>query len=108
MKKRKQVNPQVNPRGKNQRAKKQALKKAKKKTPKKISRLQASGGDLPPMPNWPRYFKAIKEPVTLRVDADVLAWYRKQGRGYQTRINRALRKAMMEERMMEERKLAGE
>jgi len=28
----------------------------------------------------------------------VLAWFKKQGRGYQTRINRALRKVMMEER----------
>jgi uncharacterized protein (DUF4415 family) len=104
MKKRKQVNP----RQRNKRAKKRALKKAKKETPKKIARLQASAGELPPMPNWPRYFKAIKEPVTLRLDADVLAWYRKHGRGYQTRINRALRKSMMEERKMEERKIAEE
>jgi len=43
-------------------------------------------------------YKPIKKPVTLRLDADVLAWFRKQGRGYQTRINRALRKVMMEER----------
>ena len=43
-------------------------------------------------------YKPIKKPVTLRVDADVLAWFRKPGRGYQTRINRALRKVMLEER----------
>jgi uncharacterized protein (DUF4415 family) len=43
-------------------------------------------------------YKPIKKPVTLRLDADVLAWFKKQGRGYQTRINRALRKVMMEER----------
>jgi uncharacterized protein (DUF4415 family) len=36
--------------------------------------------------------------VTLRLDADVLAWFKKQGRGYQTRINRALRGLMTEER----------
>jgi len=35
--------------------------------------------------------------VTLRLDADVLAWFQRQGRGYQTRINRALRSLMMEE-----------
>jgi len=35
-----------------------------------------------------------KTSVTLRLDADVLAWFKKQGRGYQTRINRTLRKAM--------------
>ena len=42
-------------------------KRERKKTPKKISRLQASAGEredlLPPMPEWPRYFKAIKKPV---------------------------------------------
>ncbi len=34
---------------------------------------------------------ARKEQIALRVDADVLAWYRAQGRGYQTRINAVLR-----------------
>jgi uncharacterized protein (UPF0147 family) len=32
--------------------------------------------------------------VTIRVDADVLAWLKRQGRGYQTRINKLLREAM--------------
>jgi len=32
-----------------------------------------------------------KEPVTLRLDRDVLAWFRRDGRGYQTRINAVLR-----------------
>lgn len=32
-----------------------------------------------------------KEPVTLRLDRDVLTWFRRQGRGYQTRINAVLR-----------------
>ncbi len=40
----------------------------------------------------------IKKPITLRVDTDVLASLQRQGRGYQTRINRALRKLMMDER----------
>jgi uncharacterized protein (DUF4415 family) len=31
------------------------------------------------------------EPVTLRLDRDVLAWFRRQGRGYQARINAVLR-----------------
>jgi uncharacterized protein (DUF4415 family) len=43
-------------------------------------------------------YKPIKKPVTLRLDADVLDWFQRAGRGYQTRINRALRKLMMEER----------
>ena len=32
-----------------------------------------------------------KESVTLRVDQDVLDWFRKQGKGYQTRMNAVLR-----------------
>lgn len=32
-----------------------------------------------------------KTPVTIRLDADVLAWFKSQGRGYQTRINAVLR-----------------
>jgi uncharacterized protein (DUF4415 family) len=33
----------------------------------------------------------IKETMTIRLDADVLEWFRKQGKGYQTRINAVLR-----------------
>jgi uncharacterized protein (DUF4415 family) len=32
-----------------------------------------------------------KKPVTLRLDADVLDWFRSFGKGYQTRINSVLR-----------------
>jgi len=32
-----------------------------------------------------------KERVTMRLDADMLRWFRQQGRGYQTRINAVLR-----------------
>lgn len=35
-----------------------------------------------------------KQPVTLRVDSDVLAWFKSQGQGYQTRINKLLRAYM--------------
>ena len=34
------------------------------------------------------------QPVTIRLDADVLEWFRSQGPGYQTRINRLLRRYM--------------
>ncbi len=32
-----------------------------------------------------------KKQVTVRLDSDVLAWLKSQGRGYQTRINAILR-----------------
>ena len=35
-----------------------------------------------------------KEPISLRVDEDVLAWFRKNGPGYQSRMNAVLRKFM--------------
>jgi uncharacterized protein (DUF4415 family) len=43
-------------------------------------------------------YKPRKKPVTLRLDADVIEWFKKAGGGYQTRINRALRKVMKQER----------
>jgi uncharacterized protein (DUF4415 family) len=35
-----------------------------------------------------------KETMTIRLDADVLEWFRRQGKGYQTRINAILRTYM--------------
>jgi uncharacterized protein (DUF4415 family) len=79
------------------------MKKRKQvKKRRKIAQIRASAGDEKLLsdlvPEWQRYYKVIKKPVTLRLDADVLAWFKKQGRGYQTRINRALREVMAEER----------
>jgi uncharacterized protein (DUF4415 family) len=42
-------------------------------------------------------YRPLKKPVTLRLDADVLAWFKKDGRRYQTRINSALRHVMERE-----------
>jgi uncharacterized protein (DUF4415 family) len=69
----------------------------KKKIRKKISRLQASTeeGKAERLAEWREYWKARKKPVTMYMDADVLAWFRKEGPGYQTRINAALRQLMM-------------
>jgi uncharacterized protein (DUF4415 family) len=41
-----------------------------------------------------RFYRPLKHQVTLRVDADILDWFKREAageRGYQTRINRALR-----------------
>jgi uncharacterized protein (DUF4415 family) len=45
-----------------------------------------------------RNFKVIprKKQLTLRVDSDVVDWYKNQGRGYQTKINALLRAYMTE------------
>jgi uncharacterized protein (DUF4415 family) len=44
-----------------------------------------------------RFYRPVKQQLTLRIDADVIAWYKSQGKGYQTRINELLRQAMQEE-----------
>jgi uncharacterized protein (DUF4415 family) len=61
--------------------------------------LQDIGGVRGSLPEeWAGMYRPVKKPVTLRLEADVLAWFQRAGRGYQTRINRALRKVMSEER----------
>ena len=35
-----------------------------------------------------------KKSVSIRLDADVLSWFKRQGRGYQTKINAILRMYM--------------
>jgi uncharacterized protein (DUF4415 family) len=42
-------------------------------------------------------YRPLKKPITVRIDADVLAWFKKGGSHYQTRINSALRKVMEKE-----------
>ena len=56
--------------------------------------------DIPEVLDWAgaevgKFYRPIKKPLTLRLDADVLAWLRSQGKGYQTRINEILRAAML-------------
>ena len=43
------------------------------------------------------FYRPMKQAVSLRLDADVLAWLKKDGQGYQTRVNRMLRERMMKD-----------
>ena len=40
-------------------------------------------------------YKPIKKTVNVRLDADVIEWLQSDGKGYQTRMNAILRKAML-------------
>lgn len=40
-------------------------------------------------------YRPVKKPVTMRLDADVLAWLKAEGRGYQTKANALLRREMI-------------
>ena len=58
--------------------------------------------DIPPVTDsfWRnaergRFYKPVKQQITARVDADVLAWLKSQGKGYQGRINAILRREML-------------
>jgi uncharacterized protein (DUF4415 family) len=43
-----------------------------------------------------KYYKPVKKPVQLRIDADVLEWFKSSGKGYQSRINAVLRQVMIQ------------
>ncbi len=60
--------------------------------------------DIPEAPeeNWQlarrgNLYRPIKQPVTIRLDADVIAWFKdhSENSGYQTEINRVLRQHVM-------------
>ena len=52
------------------------------------------------------FYKPVKKQVTVRIDADILAWLRQQGSdGYQSRLNATLRKVMLED-LQEKRRRA--
>lgn len=40
-------------------------------------------------------YRPLKKPVTMRLDADVIAWLKQNGPGYQTKANALLRKEML-------------
>lgn len=78
---------------------------ARKRKLAQLARRPDSGIDLreiPPLKEsfWKNairnpFYRPVKRQLTVRVDADVLAWLKRQGRGYQTRLNQALREAML-------------
>ena len=41
------------------------------------------------------FYKPVKRQLTVRVDADVLAWLKSKGAGYHVRLNQILRSAML-------------
>ena len=45
-----------------------------------------------------RFYRPKKTTVTMRLDADVVAWLKASGQGYQTRINAYLRELMYRRR----------
>jgi uncharacterized protein (DUF4415 family) len=44
-----------------------------------------------------KWYRPVKQAVSLRLDSDVLAWLKAKGNGYQTKVNGMLRERMLEE-----------
>lgn len=42
-----------------------------------------------------KFYRPVKQQLTIRIDADVLEWLKSQGKGYQSRLNGILRAAML-------------
>jgi uncharacterized protein (DUF4415 family) len=80
----------------------QKLTKRQTKEIQALKRLKDEDIDLSDIPerlDWSnavvgKFYRPRKKSLTIRIDADVLAWLRSQGKGYQTRINALLREAM--------------
>ena len=67
-----------------------------------LSDQEVDVGDLPVLTEafWQNavrnpFYKPTKTSTTVRIDSDVLAWLRGQGKGYQSRLNAILRRAML-------------
>ena len=55
--------------------------------------------DIPEINDWSgavvgKFYRPVKEAVTVRLDADVVHWLKRDGKGYQTRLNAILRREM--------------
>ena len=82
-----------------------SLTAGRKRRLEKLSRVPDSEVDTSELPEltekfWQNavrnpFYRPVKRQLTLRLDADIIAWLRRQGRGYQTRANALLREAML-------------
>jgi uncharacterized protein (DUF4415 family) len=82
-------------------------------TPERMAELKAMAqepdasidySDIPPLDAaaWQGavrnpFYRPNKTHATVRLDSDVLAWLKSQGKGYQTRLNAILRQAMLKD-----------
>lgn len=70
---------------------------------------QIDTSDIPEITDWSGaqrglFYRPVKQQITLRLDADVIAWFKEHseaenGRGYQTCINQALREYVVQHSM---------
>jgi uncharacterized protein (DUF4415 family) len=79
----------------------------RKRRLKKLSRRpdsEINTSDIPELTEkfWQKavrnpFYRPVKQQLTLRLDADIIVWLGRLGKGYQTRANALLREAMLED-----------
>jgi uncharacterized protein (DUF4415 family) len=62
----------------------------------KLPDREIDTSDIPETSGWSKavvgkFYRPVKQQVTLRIDADVLNWFKTQGGKYQSAVNAALR-----------------
>lgn len=78
------------------------LSKQQKMEIDQLSKMKESDidfSDLPEITEWSeairgKFYRPVKKQITLRLDADMIEWFKSKGNKYQTRINQALREYM--------------
>lgn len=66
---------------------------------KNMSDEEIDTSDIPEIQDWSQakigqFYRPVKKQITMRLDADVIAWLQADGKGYQTRANEILRGVM--------------
>ena len=77
--------------------------KAELKALKKLRDKKISLDDIPEILDWRqgvrgKFYRPVKQAISLRVDADVLVWFKSRSKKYQTKINEVLREYMQRHR----------
>jgi uncharacterized protein (DUF4415 family) len=81
------------------------MNKVTKQQKEEIERLDAMSdrdidtSDIPDITDWSeavvgKFYRPVKRQITLRLDADMIEWFKSQDGKYQKRINQALREYM--------------
>jgi uncharacterized protein (DUF4415 family) len=66
---------------------------------KYLTETEIDTKDIPEVRDWDgavrgHFYRAVKKPISLRLDADVLAWFKTRSEKYQSKINEVLREYM--------------
>ena len=70
---------------------------------KKMKDQDINLDDIPEILDWSKgvrgkFYRPVKQAISIRVDADVLTWFRTRSGKYQSKMNEALREYMQKRR----------